>query len=92
MGRKAECLTITLTADMAVAVSDAVASGEYDSTGAVISEPLSAWRERRALREPLRAEVQAGIDDIDTGRVRDFDADRIIAMGRRKRSARSRSA
>jgi len=35
-----------------------------------------------------RTDVQAGIEVVEAGRVRDFDADRIIEKGRRKQSAR----
>jgi hypothetical protein len=35
----------------------------------------------------LRAKVQKGLDDIASGRVSDFDAERIIAKGERSAAA-----
>ena len=35
--------------------------------------------------------VREGLDDIEAGRVRDFDADRIIAMGRKRLADRRRA-
>lgn len=88
MGRRVEELSITLTADVALAVRDAVDAGEYDAASAVVSDALRDWRQKRSVRETLRADVQVGMADLEAGRVEDFDADRIIAKGSRKRSAR----
>ena len=47
--------------------------------------PLRDWRfkqlaQRREL-EALRQDINKGIDDINEGRVQDFDARRIVAKG-----------
>jgi antitoxin ParD1/3/4 len=51
----------------------------------VIREALRDWRHKRALQEQelreLRNHVQQGLDDIEAGRVHDFDAERIIKKG-----------
>ena len=80
-----ERVTITLTAEMAEAVRLAVQTGEYASTSEVIREALRDWRHKRALQErelkELRTKVQEGLADIEAGRVRDFDPERIIRKG-----------
>lgn len=96
MSSNVERLTITLTSEMAHAVKGAVDSGEYASSSEIIREALRDWRHKRLLREhelaELRHDIQAGLEDIEAGRVQDFDADRIIAKGRQKQSNRSPSA
>lgn len=80
-----ERITITLTAEMAHAVRHAVEAGEYASSSELIREALRDWRHKRALQEQeleeLRAKVRQGLDDIEAGRVRDFDPERIIRKG-----------
>jgi len=58
--------SITLSPELAVAVDDAVAAGEYASASEVIRHALRQWKDRRDLfgytLEQLRALVQEGID------------------------------
>ena len=90
-----ERMTVTLTAEMAEDVRQAVKAGEYASSSEVIREALRDWRHNRALRkrriQELRADVRAGLEDIGDGRVREFDADRIIAEGRKRSAGRAGS-
>jgi len=80
-----ERMTVTLTAEMADAVRQAVEAGEYASGSEIVREALRDWKHKRALREQelieLRARVQEGLSDIEAGRVHDFDAARIIRKG-----------
>ncbi len=80
-----ERITITLTPEMAQTLRGAVEAGEYASSSEIIREALRDWRHKRALQAQeladLRAAVQEGLDDIEAGRVRDFDAERIIRRG-----------
>ena len=98
MSSNIERLTITLTSEMAHDVKGAVNSGEYASSSEIIREALRDWRHKRMVQkrqiDELRTDVQAGIDDIEAGRVQDFDANRIIekGKGRQKRADRSPSA
>ena len=83
-----ERITITLTAEMAEAVRMAVQAGEYASSSEIIREALRDWRHKRALQEQelqeLRTKVQQGLSDIEEGRVRDFDPERIIRKGEKQ--------
>ena len=81
-----ERITITITPEMAQALRGAVEAGEYASSSEIIREALRDWRHKRALQEQeladLRAKIEEGLADIAAGRVRDFDAERIIRQGR----------
>ncbi|MCW5698539.1 MAG: ribbon-helix-helix protein, CopG family [Rhodospirillales bacterium] len=95
MSNRVERLTVTLTSEMVHAVKVAVDSGEYASSSEIVREALRDWRRKRLVQEQefagLRADVLAGIEDMERGQVRDFDADRVIAKGKRKQSDRSPS-
>jgi antitoxin ParD1/3/4 len=53
----------------------------------VVREALRDWKTKRALPlqelAALKAEIDKGIADLAEGRVKDFDADRIIERGRK---------
>jgi antitoxin ParD1/3/4 len=91
-----ERLTITLPADMAGLLKGAVNNGDYASTSEVIREALRDWKLKRELRLGQLAELQAdiarGLQDIAQGRLADFDAERIIARGKKLLDDRSNSA
>lgn len=83
-------MTITLTAEMAQAVKGAVAAGAYASSSEIVREALRDWdykRKQQAIElEALRADVQAGMTDIEAGRVHDFNTGRIVQKGRQRLS------
>ena len=58
--------SITLSPELATAVDEAVAAGEYASASEVIRDALRVWQERRDLYgytlEELRGLIQEGID------------------------------
>ncbi len=58
--------SITLSPELAAAVDDVVAAGEYASASEVVRDALRQWKERRDLfgytLEELRTLVQEGID------------------------------
>jgi len=58
--------SITLSSELATAVDEAVATGEYASASEVVRDALRLWKERLDLFgytvEDLRALVQEGID------------------------------
>jgi antitoxin ParD1/3/4 len=90
-----ERITITMPAEMAAVVKDAVEDGDYASTSEVVREALRDWKAKRALKlyelEALKAEIDKGVADVSAGRVRDFDVARIIERGRKQSAARSGS-
>ncbi|MDE2183313.1 MAG: type II toxin-antitoxin system ParD family antitoxin [Alphaproteobacteria bacterium] len=90
-----ERLTITLPAEMAASVKEAVEGGDYASSSEVIREALRAWKIRRAVQmqelAALRADLQKGLDDIAAGRTEPFSAERIIERGKQLSRKRSKS-
>ncbi|MGH6840931.1 MAG: type II toxin-antitoxin system ParD family antitoxin [Methylocella sp.] len=91
-----ERLTVTLPADMAAAVKSAIADGDYASASEVVREALRDWKMKRALRlqelAALKADIDKGLADAAAGRVKEFDAGKIIARGRKLLAGRSASA
>ena len=83
-----ERVTVTLTTDMAETIKAAVNSGDYASNSEIVREALRDWRlkqltQRREL-ETLRLDINKGLDDIEQGRLQDFDAGRIVAKGEKR--------
>jgi antitoxin ParD1/3/4 len=82
-----ERLTITLPSEMAAIVRGAVEGGDYASSSEVIREALRDWKAKRAVQlkemESLEADIDKGLADLADGRVKDFDAARIIEQGRK---------
>lgn len=91
-----ERLTITLPADMAGLVKGAVDGGDYASSSEVIREALRDWKVKRELRlgelAELKADIARGLADVAGGRLADFDAERIVARGRKLLADRLNSA
>ena len=90
-----ERLTVTLPSEMAATVRGAVEGGDYASSSEVVREALRDWTVRRALRlrelEALKVDIDRGLADLAAGRVRDFDAGRIVERGRKLLAGRSPS-
>jgi antitoxin ParD1/3/4 len=88
-----ERLTITMPPEMASIIRQAVDDGDYASTSEVVREALREWKTKRKLMldeiASLKADIAEGLADVAAGRVKDFDADSIIARGRRLLAARS---
>ena len=70
--------SITLSQELATAVDEAVAAGEYASASEVVRDALRLWKQRRDLYgytlEELRALIQEGIDSgpaVDAGPIFD---------------------
>ena len=87
-----ERLTITLPSDLAAVVKGAVEDGDYASSSEVVREAIRDWKMKRALQlkelESLKADIDKGLVDVTEGRVKDFDAVRIIERGRKLLAAR----
>lgn len=86
MGAGVERMTITLPEDMADVVRTAVDTGDYASASEVVREALRDWKLKRALLlkelESLKGDIDKGLADVAEGRIKDFDAERIVAKGR----------
>jgi antitoxin ParD1/3/4 len=89
-----ERLTITLPAEMAATVKEAVEGGDYASSSEVIREALREWKMKRALQmqelAALRADIDKGLKDLAEGRTKPFDAERIIKRGEQRLKSRSK--
>ena len=87
-----ERLTVTLLPEAAASVREAVAAGEYASAEAVVRAALQDWTAKRASaraeRDALKADIAVGLADLEAGRVRDFDIDRIVERGRQRSAGR----
>jgi len=93
MSTTLERLTVTMPTDMTTAIRQAVSDGEYASTSEVVRDALREWTTRRQ-RTPgelarLKADINQGLADIAARRVNTFDAEHIIAQGKRSSTARS---
>jgi len=90
-----ERMTITLPAEMAGAVKDAVEGGDYASSSEVVREALRDWKMKRAVQAQelmvLKAEIDRGLADLAAGRVSAFDKERIVERGKRILAARQTS-
>ena len=91
-----ERLTITLPAEMVAVVKSAVETGDYASTSEVVRAALRDWKMKRALQiealAALKADIDTGLADVAAGRVKNFDATRIVDRGRKLLASRSPSA
>ncbi len=91
-----ERLTITLPSEMAAVVKGAVEGGDYASSSEVVREALRDWKMKRALQmqelASLKADIDRGLTDLAAGRVKDFDAGRIVERGKKLLAAGSPSA
>ena len=78
---------------LAAVVKSAVKGGDYASTSEVVREALRDWKTKRALQlqelTALKADIDKGLADLAEGRVKDFDAGRIIERGRKLLASRS---
>ena len=87
-----ERLTITLPSDMAALIRSAVEGGDYATTSEVVREALREWKIKRILQlqefAALKAEIELGLADLAQGRVKEFDANRIIERGKKLLAAR----
>ena len=88
-----ERMTVTMPAEMAAVVKGAVDGGDYASTSEVVREALRDWKSKRAIQlhelEALKADIDKGLADVVAGRVKAFNADRIVERGRKLLATRS---
>jgi antitoxin ParD1/3/4 len=83
----------TVTPELERLVNEKVESGLYQTASEVVREAVRLLNERDQAREQLRADVQAGFDQLARGEGRAFDktsgrqlAERIKSRGRAARA------
>lgn len=91
-----ERLTITLPIEMAAVLKSAVDAGDYASTSEVVRDALRDWKVKRVLQlqeiGALKVEIDKGLADVAAGRLVEFNAEAIIARGKKLLADRSTSA
>jgi antitoxin ParD1/3/4 len=84
-------MNVSLTPELEEIVAARVSSGRYASASEVIREALRLLEERDQLNQ-LRKDVRLGLEQLDQGRHRPFDAKavaRIKSQGRKRIAAAS---
>jgi antitoxin ParD1/3/4 len=61
-------MTISLSKEQEQLIKQQLATGQFASEGEVLNEALSLLQRRGEALQKLRAEIQAGLDDLDAGR------------------------
>lgn len=81
-----ERLTVTLPSEMTAIIKEAVVVGDYVSTSEVVHEAVRDWKMKRALQlqelASLKADIDKGLTDVAAGRLKKFDATRVIERGK----------
>jgi antitoxin ParD1/3/4 len=81
-------LNVSLTPQLEEFVREKVISGRYNSASEVVREALRLMHSYEGLRESalvkLRCDVEAGWQQIDEGKVTEFDPDRVKRRGSQK--------
>jgi antitoxin ParD1/3/4 len=80
-------MSIKLSAEWEALLQDRVRAGAYPTVEDAVAEALELLK----ARDELRQDIQLGVDEADRGELVDFDAEDIIAEGRRSLEARKRA-
>lgn len=84
-------MNVSLTPELERLVNAKVESGLYQTASEVVREALRLLKERDQAREQLRADVQAGFDQLTRGEGRTYDKASGRQLGERIK-ARQRAA
>jgi antitoxin ParD1/3/4 len=89
-------MNVSLTPELERLVNEKVDSGLYQTASEVVREALRLLKDRDHARQQLRADVQAGLDQLTRGEGRTYDktaghelTDRIKARGRAARAKKA---
>ena len=89
-------MNVSLTPELERLVNDKVESGLYQTASEVVREALRLLKEWDQAREHLRADVQAGFDQLARGESRAYDknsgrrlAEQVKSRGRAARTKKS---
>jgi antitoxin ParD1/3/4 len=74
-------MNVSLTPELEQMVNDRVRSGLYQTASEVVREALRLLKQRDEDRETLRADVRAGLAEIEQGRPRPLTAASSAALG-----------
>jgi len=66
-------MNVSLTPELERVVNEKVASGMYQTASEVVREALRLLKERDETRAHLRADVQAGFEQLARGEARSYD-------------------
>jgi antitoxin ParD1/3/4 len=87
-------MNISLTAELEEVIDRRVRSGRYGSASEVVRDALRLLEERDRLRDlrflELRADVMAGVAQLDRGETVIFDSRKIKSEGRKLLRGRKR--
>lgn len=79
-------MNVSLTPQLESFVKQKVSTGMYNSVSEVIREALRLLEEKEVLKamklEALKADIQDGIDSLDSGQGKPLDIESIKARGR----------
>lgn len=82
-----------MPSEMVAAVRQVVDGGDYASTSEVMREALREWKLRRQVMTTellaLKADIDQGLADVASGRVKAVNLDDIIQRGEQLLAARS---
>jgi antitoxin ParD1/3/4 len=86
-------MNVSLTPELEGLVNEKVESGLYQTASEVVREALRLLKERDQAREQLRADVQAGLDQLARGEGRTYDkaSGRQLAAGIKSRGRAARA-
>ena len=82
-------MNVSLTPELERLVNEKVESGLYQTASEVVREALRLLKDRDQAREQLRADVQAGFDQLVQGEGRAYDKTSAPATRRADQVARS---
>jgi antitoxin ParD1/3/4 len=93
---RADRMNVSLTPELERLVNEKVESGLYQTASEVVREALRLLKDRDQAREQLRADVQAGFDQLSRDESRAYDktsgrklAEQIKSRGRAARAKKS---
>lgn len=81
-----ERITINLPSDIAVLLKEAIEDGDYSSPSEIVRTALHDWKIKRSIQLQeliaLKLDIDKGLSDLTSGRVKDFNAENIIERGK----------
>lgn len=80
-------MVVAIPSEFAVYVADGVASGRFRSEEEAVAEGLRLLQSHDRKLAALKADLQAGIDDLNAGNTTELDPDDIKRRGRERLNA-----